>query len=439
MDKAAPFNCLPNLEDQNSKVEKDSFIRIFHIVFTSFLIVIFSSCKKEDSLPKFNTELLTTTVWGEENICGYISTPEVYTHIFKPGGQYMRYTKMYQNLSGATWSLIDNETLFFNGNQFKILTLNDSLLEIRGGLCISRYKALSQTKVLTVGVTALSKESANLHGYIRTCDACDVSFEYGLSSTYGLVASPIKNLLTEPSNIMVNSTLSGLLPETVYHYRIKAVNSFGTYYGQDQTFKTFNTLTLTDADNNTYNTVTIGSQTWMSENLKSTKYNDGSSIPLVREGVAWANLNTPGYCWYNNDSLNNKDPYGGLYNWYAVDTKMLCPTGWHVPGEQEWLTLVQYMGQEPGSKLMEGGFDHADPILYSDPNSLVEASNESGFSAQWSGNRTEESSFYTGFCKLWSDTEEDFQSARKIEISNGHAILISDSKKYGLAVRCIKD
>jgi uncharacterized protein (TIGR02145 family) len=101
-------------------------------------------------------------------------------------------------------------------------------------------------------------------------------------------------------------------------------------------------ITLYDVENNEFTTVTIGTQTWMAENLKTTKYNDGTDIPLVTDGITWGTLTTPAYCWYSND-INNKPNYGALYNWYAVNTGKLCPSGWHVPTDGEWSTLEIYL------------------------------------------------------------------------------------------------
>ncbi|MFH1121961.1 MAG: fibrobacter succinogenes major paralogous domain-containing protein [Bacteroidota bacterium] len=418
---------------------KYSLLYASHFLVAGILSVIFIGCEKEVTQPKFDTDLLTSTVWGEENICGSISNPEIYMHIFEPGGRYLRYYKIYQELYGAKWSLKDNETLILIDYEYKILTLNENMLEIRRGLCTSRFQALSQSKATTIGVTALSGTSARLHGFIRTSALTDVTFEYGTTTAYGAVLIPVNNPLSGPSNNIVHVTLSGLHPETVYHYRIKAVNTSGTNYGLDRTFRTFNAMTLTDADNNIYNTVTIGSQIWTTENLKTTKYNDGSAIPMVRDSVAWSNLSTPGYCWYNNDSLANMSSCGALYNWYTVNTGKLCPTGWHVPNDQEWTTLEQYLGQEAGSKLTEGGYDMNDSIIYSYPESNEEASNESGFSAVYAGMRTEASYFITDFCRLWSHTEDNFQSAWQVRINNGYTGLFSEDKRYGVAVRCLKD
>ena len=102
--------------------------------------------------------------------------------------------------------------------------------------------------------------------------------------------------------------------------------------------------TITDFDGNGYQAVKIGNQVWTVENLRTTKYNDGTAIPYVTDSAAWVNLTTPGYCYFNNmvnaDSIRK---FGALYNWYAVDTKKLAPAGWHVPTDAEWDTLENYL------------------------------------------------------------------------------------------------
>jgi uncharacterized protein (TIGR02145 family)/uncharacterized repeat protein (TIGR02543 family) len=99
---------------------------------------------------------------------------------------------------------------------------------------------------------------------------------------------------------------------------------------------------IKDCDGNTYTSVTIGSQVWIVENLMTTKYNDGSDIPLVTDSAAWTNLNTPGYCWYNNFA-SNKIPYGALYNGFVISTNKLAPKGWHIASAEEWDTLESYL------------------------------------------------------------------------------------------------
>ena len=114
--------------------------------------------------------------------------------------------------------------------------------------------------------------------------------------------------------------------------------------------------TVTDIDGNVYNTVTIGTQVWLKENLRTTKLNDGTEIPYVTSGGIWAGLSTPGYCYYDN-SWSNAITYGALYNWHTVNTGKLCPTGWHVPSNEEWETLITYLGGDSlvGGKLKETG------------------------------------------------------------------------------------
>ncbi len=129
----------------------------------------------------------------------------------------------------------------------------------------------------------------------------------------------------------------------------------------------------------------------MAENLKTTKYNDGRAIPLVTDEKAWKALKTPGYCWYNND-VKNKDIYGALYNFYTVNTKKLCPEGWHVPSDAEWTTMVKFLGDEntAGDKLKESGNAHW-------KNFLITATNDFDFTALPGGTR-----LYSGiFPDVW--------------------------------------
>lgn len=100
---------------------------------------------------------------------------------------------------------------------------------------------------------------------------------------------------------------------------------------------------LKDTDGVEYVTVKIGTQTWMAENLRTTKYNDGKPIPMVTVAATWANLKTSAYCWYNNDSVNNKTRYGAIYNWYAISTGKLAPKGWRIPSDSDWSVLENYL------------------------------------------------------------------------------------------------
>lgn len=202
---------------------------------------------------------------------------------------------------------------------------------------------------------------------------------------------------------------------------------------------TFNFVTCTDSDGNNYSTVTIGNQVWMVENLKSTRYNDGTSIPFVTDDEVWMYLTTPAYCWYNNDAETYKDTYGALYNWFTVNTGKLAPSGWSVPTNEDWTLLAGSLGGEDGagSKMKETGVLHWDY-----PNFF--ASNESGFTALPGGGRFSDGSFsdLSDHAYWWSATENlqyyvwirFLSSTSEDIISSGYGY-----KEYGFSVRCVKD
>jgi uncharacterized protein (TIGR02145 family) len=169
-----------------------------------------------------------------------------------------------------------------------------------------------------------------------------------------------------------SSSLTGLSGGTEYFVRAYATNSAGTSYGNEYHFIT----PVTDADGNVYKTIIIGSQVWMAENLMTTKYSDGTSIPNITDNNNWVNIITPGFSWYKNNRISFGKVYGALYNWYAVNTGKLCPAGWHVPSEDEWTVLAGYLGGNyyAGGELKEQGLGH-----WTTPN--YGASNNYGFTA----------------------------------------------------------
>ncbi len=195
---------------------------------------------------------------------------------------------------------------------------------------------------------------------------------------------------------------------------------------------------IKDIEGNTYKTVKIGTQVWMAENLKTTKYNDGTEIPLVTTPVDWNDLKAPGFCWYNNDEATYKDPYGALYNGYAVDTGKLCPAGWHVPAREEWQLLRDFLGDtiKGGGKLKEAGTTH-----WLSPNKG--ADNSSCFTALPAGIRYFEGTFASvlSYTCIWSSTETGIDDKWYIALYFGDASLIMDhrTKNHGFSVRCVKD
>lgn len=195
---------------------------------------------------------------------------------------------------------------------------------------------------------------------------------------------------------------------------------------------------VTDYDGNIYQTVTIGTQVWMAENLKTTHYRNGTAIPNVTDSTAWSNLTTGAYCDFDN-ILSNSTTYGRLYNWYAVsNTNNIAPAGWHVASDSDWTTLTTYLGGQSvaGGKLKEAGFAH-----WLIPN--TGATNETDFTALPGGYRTIAGNFNAmgGSANWWSSTEYDATNAwyRYLFFAGADVGRSEDSKRYGISVRCVKD
>jgi uncharacterized protein (TIGR02145 family) len=195
---------------------------------------------------------------------------------------------------------------------------------------------------------------------------------------------------------------------------------------------------ITDKDGNVYTSVTIGTQVWMVENLKTTKYNDGTAIPNITDNTEWYNLTTGAYCWYDNDASTYKLFYGALYNWYAVNTSKLCPTGWHIPTKAEWTELTAYLGGESvaGGKMKEIGTIH-----WNNPNNG--ATNESGLAGLPGGFRYDVG-IYSGISNdgiWWSATEDNIHTAwfQGLYFEDSNAYMGTNDKYLGFSVRCVKD
>ena len=196
--------------------------------------------------------------------------------------------------------------------------------------------------------------------------------------------------------------------------------------------------TVTDVDGNVYTTVTIGTQTWMVENLKATTYNDGTPISLVTDNNQWKNLNAAAFCWYANDAATYKNPYGALYNWYAVNTGKLCPSGWHVPTHAEWTELTDYFG---GGTVAGGSLKESGTMHWASPN--VDATNESGFTGLPGGARQDGGFLFIGVSgSWWSATEYNSEWAyeRGLNYNSGNVFWVNfNPKTNGYSVRCLKD
>jgi len=233
------------------------------------------------------------------------------------------------------------------------------------------------------------------------------------------------------------STITGLTENTTYYVRAYATNVNGTGYGEEIMFTTpAQGTTILDFDGNIYNTLVIGTQTWLAQNLKTTHLNDGTAIANVTDPIDWSMLGTPGYAWYSNDPSGNAD-YGILYNWNTVNTGLLCPTGWHVPTDIEWNTLITFAGggTVAGGKLKETGLSH-----WLSPN--TGATDEYGFTALPGGIREYMGMFMDlGTSGSWwtSSMVSVDPFAVRMNTFSAEIFIMQMMGGSGMSVRCIKD
>lgn len=235
------------------------------------------------------------------------------------------------------------------------------------------------------------------------------------------------------------SSLTGLTANTTYNVRAYATNSAGTAYGNNVTFTTSQTIagTVTDIDGNVYHTVTIGTQVWMVENLKTNHYRNGEPIQNITDASQWTNLTSGAWCDNNNDP-NYATTFGHFYNWYTViDSRNIAPLGWHIPTDAEWTLLTNFLG----GQVLAGGKMKA-TTLWDSPN--TGATNESGFMGLPGNYRNYQGAFgVIGFRgSWWSSTPGSlgFDALDRDLRANSSNITITDlDKTTGVSVRCIKD
>jgi uncharacterized protein (TIGR02145 family) len=266
----------------------------------------------------------------------------------------------------------------------------------------------------------------------------------------GLCYNTVPNPSYEGSHFIVDggslmsATISNLTPNTMYYVRGYLKNESAIAYSAERSFVT-NEGEISDIDGNIYQIKTIGSQVWMIENLKVSKFNEGSNIPLVQENLEWNSTTTSAHCIYD----NNK--YGKLYNYYAcVDNRALCPSGWHVPTDDEWKILeiqsgmsqsqadaVGLRGTNVGGELKQTGCSSEDWNCNN-----IGATNSTGFSALFGGLRYDNGIFYNNdeSAYFWSSTEYDGTAwNRSLSKDNAQIGRLNVNKGFAFSVRCIKD
>jgi uncharacterized protein (TIGR02145 family) len=297
------------------------------------------------------------------------------------------------------------------------------------------YKPVELATLTTTKISSITETTALSGGNISNNGGGEITSR---GICWGTSPNP-----TKTDNLSANgsgagsfiSNLSGLTKNTSYYLRAYATNSAGTAYGKEVSFITANLLK--DVDGNVYTSVTIGTQEWMSENLRTTKYSDGTAIPNVTGNTQWKALLTGAWSHYDND--NQYDTiYGKLYNWYAVETGKLCPTGWHVPTDAEWTVLTKHLAADGHS----GDFKATVLKSTSGWNEDGNGTDNYGWLGLPGGYRYSNGFDDIGFNGYWwSSSQDDTYSAwhRSSGGSSGSVYRYDSYKYYGISVRCLRD
>jgi uncharacterized protein (TIGR02145 family) len=426
------------------------------VIWFTLLTFSLSSCKKDPSLPSVTTAIVSDITMNSAISGGNVTgdggatvtargvcwnttgNPTIADELSSDGSGIGAYTSSLSNLNTNTTyyvrSYATNSAGTAYGNQIDFTTFQLAY-------------------VSTSSISDITKTSATVSGNVIDDYGSEVTAR-GICWTSSFYDPRITDNKTVegggPGEF--TSIITGLTEHTLYNVRAYATSAAGTSYGELRVIITmadspaiiFNPDitygTVADIDGNNYKTVEIAQQSWMAENLRTTRFNDGTDIPIAEDPATWMALTTPGYCWYNNDESSFKSTYGGLYNWYAVSTGKLCPTGWHVPSNEELDGLVTFLGGMDAAsvKIRETGTGH-----WLSPND--DASNLYGFTAIPGGVR-----FYNGefvnisiFINLWTSTDYYGTSAWSYQWGYlGFGTITgsgTSSLGEGESIRCIKD
>jgi uncharacterized protein (TIGR02145 family) len=299
--------------------------------------------------------------------------------------------------------------------------------------------SVSAPSLTTNNVTNIGLSSAVSGGNVTMDNGGTVS-ERGIC--YNTTGNPTTGNSTVPGGSGTGTfsvNITGLSQGTVYYVRAYAINSAGISYGNQMRFST----SVSDINNNIYSTVIIGNQIWMRSDLKATIYNDNSSsIPIVTDPAVWITTTAPAYCWFDNAS-SNSSTYGILYNWYAVETGRICPTGWHVPTDTEFETMEMSLGMSSGEVDLTTwrGTDEGSQMKSA---TQWNGTNASGFSAIPGGYRRADTGNFYGLGILtywWTASEYSGAEAtyRLLDTENSGIFKNATSKRGGKFIRCVKN
>jgi len=433
-------------------------------ILSIFIMISFSSCSKYENPSEMKTEAPVVETIEVNNVTRKSAHCE--GNIVSTGGLPI-------DMKGFCWSTHPNPTIadnitygssdYLNPTKKFIGSIQELAFSTTYYLCayaknqegigygkIVSFKTgpLEKPSVMTFAPQNISLSSVICGGEVGE-DGGSQIIEYGIC--WGTTPTPTiedNKVITRDGKNRFSFKISGLSENSIYYSRAYATNGIGTNYGVIYPFRTLSSDpnlsgTVTDIDGNIYNYITIGTQKWMVQNLKTTKYRNGESIKKLSDGPEWPKLTTGAYCDYNNNP-DTAAIYGKLYNWYAVnDSRSIAPPGWHVATVADWNILIDFFGGPDiaGAKLKESGDVHWTRA----PNSTFET-NESGFTALPGGylGVTLVSGNFLGMhdnASWWSSSEYNEGNAWGIStvyylsgINNNHS-----GKKNAYSVRCVKD
>ncbi len=294
--------------------------------------------------------------------------------------------------------------------------------------------------VTTLPLSEITDSTVNTGGVMKDTSYAKMD---SIGLVYGLSSNPTlkDNAGLISADVVLDTfeiTVSNLSSANEYYLRTFAVSSEGIVYGEELSFRTIESGNgVVDIDGNQYHTVIIGEQEWMAENLKTTKYNDGKNILQITDNDEWSSINKGAYAWYKNNE-KYADDYGGLYNWYTVETGKLCPDGWRVPTNNDWKELVDFLAGK--------GYNGSEALVLKSRTGWKGNSNGTdryGFNALPAGNRHYNGSFNTIDYDVtwWTSTEKSSSKAnsRFLKFYDDKVTNINYDKNYGFSVRCIKE
>jgi uncharacterized protein (TIGR02145 family) len=408
-------------------------------------MLFFTGCREDPTLPVLNTD-------EAEEIT--INSAIVGGNVTSDGGAEV-------TARGICWSTLDEPALSDNfkasgtglgeftctidglnpNTEYHLRAYAENSVGVAYGNEVTFITGTAAPAVTTSSITGITNNSATCGGTI-TYNGGGTITEKGVCWS----TSPNPDIQGAHTNV-ANGTdtytcaMTPLAQGTKYYARAYVKNSSGIAYGEQVQFNT----KLADIEGNLYNVVYIGNQVWMTENLKTTAFNDNTPIPYVPANDDWIIRNTPAYCWFGND-ISYKSTFGALYNWYTVGTGKLCPTGWHVPDDSEYKTLEIHLGMTVDQADLWDwrGTDQGNQMKSTTSwNEGGNGSNSSGFNGLCGGYRYGATGAYNalGILTYWWSSEHNTDQAvyRRLDFDNNGVYRSVTSKRGGKYIRCIKN